>query len=111
MFIIGITGLSCSGKTTLSDSLKEILGENECLLMSMDDYYKELTPEQYKVLYDDEAAINFDEPDAIDMDLLINHLEAIRQNKPVDLPKYDLGTLNFFLFNELSCVFKSICAY
>ena len=92
MFIIGITGLSCSGKTTVSEKLKHFLGENECLLMSMDDYYKELTPEQYKVLYDDQAEINFDQPDAINFELLVNHLNDIKTDKPVDLPKFDLGS-------------------
>ena len=92
MFIIGITGLSCSGKTTFSESLRKILGNNECLLMSMDDYYKELSPDQYKILYDDQAEINFDQPDAINFDLLLSHLNDIKANKPVDLPKFDLGS-------------------
>lgn len=48
MFIIGITGLSCSGKTTLSKNLQNSLGADDCLIISMDDYYKELTDEQYK---------------------------------------------------------------
>ena len=91
MFIVGITGFSCSGKTTFSENLKKILGDNECLLMSMDDYYRELTPDQYKILYDDQAAINFDQPDAINFDLLIRHLNDIKMDKPVELPKYDLG--------------------
>lgn len=92
MFVIGITGLSCSGKTTLSDSLQKALGEDDCLLISMDDYYKELSEEEYKILYSDEAAINFDRPEAINFDLLNNHLSDIIQNKEVDLPKYDLGS-------------------
>ena len=95
MFIIGITGLSCSGKTTFSESLRKILGENDCLLMSMDDYYRELTPEQYKILYDDQAEINFDQPGAIDFELLVGHLNDIKLNKPVELPKYDLGRRNY----------------
>ncbi len=48
MFIIGITGLSCSGKTTLSQNLQKMLGANECLCISMDDYYKELTDDLYE---------------------------------------------------------------
>ena len=91
MFIIGVTGLSCSGKTTVSEHLKRILGEHECLLLSMDDYYRELTPEQYKVLYADQADINFDQPDAINFELLVSHINDIKMNKSVDLPKFDLG--------------------
>lgn len=89
---IGITGISCSGKTQLSDTLADTLGRDECLLISMDDYYKELTPEQHKVLYDDEAEINFDVPDAIDFDKLHSHLDAIKHNRPISLPKFDTGS-------------------
>jgi uridine kinase len=92
MFIVGITGFSCSGKTTLSDSLQEVLGKEDCLLISMDDYYKELTEEQAKILYNESAEINFDCPDAIDFDLLISHLECIFNQREVDLPRYDLGS-------------------
>jgi len=91
MYVIGITGLSCSGKTTLAQSLQAQLGDT-CLSLSMDDYYKELTPEQYKILYDDSAAINFDEPEAIDFDKFASHLTDIINNKPVTIPKYDLGS-------------------
>jgi uridine kinase len=92
MFVIGITGLSCSGKTTLSEWLQETLDKEKCLILSMDDYYKELTEEQQQILYDDQAAINFDTPDAIDIDLLCKHLELIRTNQPVRIPKFDLGS-------------------
>ena len=40
MLVIGITGLSCGGKTTLCKSLRDQLGLNNCLLISMDDYFK-----------------------------------------------------------------------
>ena len=93
MYIIGITGLSCSGKTTLSKRLHRSLGEENCLLISMDNYYKELTPEQYKILHNDEAEINFDHPDAINFDLLRSNLRDIKNNvNNVKLPKFDLGS-------------------
>jgi uridine kinase len=93
MFIVGITGISCSGKTTLSEQLLAHLGKENCLLLSMDDYYKELTAEQTAVLYDDTAPINFDTPDAIDLDLLTAHLQAIFNGaEEVRVPRYDLGS-------------------
>ena len=91
MYIIGITGLSCSGKTTLSLNLQKCLGD-ECLLISMDDYYKELTDEQYKVLHDDEAVINFDTPEQLNLELLKSNLNDIKNNNPIDIPKFDLST-------------------
>ena len=92
MFVIGVIGISCSGKSTLSQNLQQILGKENCLLMSMDDYYKELSEEQSKVLYNDEAEINFDCPAAIDFDLMISHLERIFSNKEVDIPRFDTGS-------------------
>ncbi|CAF0835313.1 unnamed protein product [Brachionus calyciflorus] len=92
MFIIGISGLSCSGKTTFSEKLCEALGKENCLLMSLDDYYKELTEEQYKILHNDEASINFDCPEAIDYEQLINHITSIRNNIEISIPKFDLGS-------------------
>ena len=91
MFIIGITGLSCSGKSTLCENLVKSLGD-ECLYLSMDDYYKELTNEQAAVLYDNEALINFDTPDAINLDLLLSHVEDILSGKITFIPKFDLGS-------------------
>lgn len=91
MYVIGITGLSCSGKTELSKNLEKSLGK-ECLLLSMDDYYKELTEYQAAHLYDDEAIINFDEPNAINFDLFISHLKELLAGRSITIPKYDLGS-------------------
>lgn len=92
MFILGIIGLSCSGKTTLGEVLSEKLGKEKCLLMSLDDYYNELTEEQYKILHDDQAAINFDCPEAINYELLNHHLISIRDKIETKIPKFDLGS-------------------
>ena len=92
MYIIGITGLSCSGKTTLSIKLQQALGSDKCLLLSMDNYYKELTPEQHKILHDDSAAINFDTPAMIDFELLKTNLNDIKSGRATQLPVFDLGT-------------------
>lgn len=91
MYIIGITGLSCSGKTTLSKKLQSYLG-SDCLSLSMDDYYKVLTAEQYAVLHNDDAAINFDTPDAIDFGLMKSNLADIKNNTPTDIPQFDIGS-------------------
>lgn len=93
MYVIGITGLSCSGKTTLSQKLQKTLGAENCLLLSMDDYYKELTQEQYEILHNDNAEINFDTPEQIDFDLMKRTLNDIKQNKKqVKVPKFDLAS-------------------
>lgn len=93
MYIIGITGLSCSGKTTLAKKLVDSLGgDDECLLISIDNYYKELTKQQLEILHNDSADINFDTPEAIDFCLLKQNLTEIKQNKLVILPKFDIAS-------------------
>jgi uridine kinase len=89
MIVIGVTGYSCSGKTTFSQMLKTALPD--CLLISMDDYYKELTPEQYEILYDDNSDLNFDVPEAVNLDLLYDHLTYLKLGKPFKMPKFDCG--------------------
>lgn len=91
MYIIGVTGQSCSGKTTLSRQLQRILGDESCLLISMDDYYKELSEDQYNVLKSDEAQINFDTPESIDFDLLKTTLTSLKQNThELKLPSFNV---------------------
>ncbi len=91
MYVIGITGISCCGKTTLSGNLCDLIGER-CLFLSMDDYYKELSEEESKQIYDSAALINFDEPKAIDFELFVSHLTSILAGQKVTIPKYDLGS-------------------
>jgi uridine kinase len=93
MYIIGVTGLSCSGKSTLSKKLQEKLGSENCLSICMDNYYKELTPEQYEILHNDEAAINFDTPDQINFNLMKKNISDIKNNNPdVQIPNFDLAS-------------------
>lgn len=92
-FIIGVTGKSCSGKTTISHKLQSRLGNEQCLLISMDDFYKELTPEQQSLMRTDDSVVNFDSPEAIDFELLKKTLRALRSSNKegdlVELPKFD----------------------
>ena len=93
MFLIGITGISCCGKTYFSKMLSEKLGNSNCLIMSMDNYYKKLTKEQLELLHKDDSALNFDSPNAIDFDLLYNHLNDLKSGRKIRIPNLDLGTM------------------
>lgn len=86
--LIGICGGTGSGKTTLARKIYEALGEDNCLLLSMDRYYKDdqtLTLEQ-------KAARNYDHPDAFDSDLLLSHLTALKNGEEIECPSYDFST-------------------
>ena len=89
-FIVGVCGGSGSGKTTLAKQLLERLPQQgaSVSLISFDDYYKHtpgMTPEQ-------RAAYNFDEPAALDGDLLARDLRLLKEGRPAFIPQYDFAT-------------------
>lgn len=83
VFVFGIAGDSGSGKTTISKGIKRILGEDMVASFSMDDYHS-LDRKQRK-----ERNITPLHPDANHLDLLAEHLEALRAGKSIDKPVYD----------------------
>lgn len=78
-YIIGICGATCSGKTTVSNSIIEKCPD--AIIISQDNYYKGGNNET-----------NYDVPEAIDFDLLNEHLEKLRNGNPIDMPVYDFST-------------------
>ncbi|CAI7997178.1 Uridine-cytidine kinase-like 1 [Geodia barretti] len=89
-FVIGLAGGSASGKTTVARRIIESLGVPWVSLLSMDSFYKALTPEQNKKAAENEY--NFDRPDAFDMDLLVETLQKLKEGKHVEIPIYDFST-------------------
>lgn len=85
VIIIGIAGPSASGKSLLANTLVNELGSNKVAVISEDSYYKDLTG----MPYEKRATINYDHPDALDHDLLIEHLNALQHSQSVEVPIYD----------------------
>ncbi|HLL75827.1 MAG TPA: uridine kinase [Pyrinomonadaceae bacterium] len=83
--IIGICGGTGSGKTTVANRLLQAVGSHEVAFIQQDSYYRNLAdmPLDYR------HKVNFDHPDAIDNDLLVSHVAALRRGRAVDLPLYD----------------------
>src|SRR3954465_7497758 len=85
--LLGIAGGTGSGKTTLAAKIGDALGVSSTLI-SHDWYYLDRTgysPEQRE-------AINYDEPAALDNELLCQHLDELRLSRPVECPQYDFTT-------------------
>lgn len=82
--IIGIAGGTGSGKTTLTQKLRDQFGENVSVVYH-DNYYKAHSD----MTYQQRAALNYDHPDAFDTDLMICHLMALRRGETVQCPTYD----------------------
>ncbi len=90
VFVFGIAGDSGSGKTTISRGIKRILGEEMVATFSMDDYHS-LDRTQRK-----ERNITPLHPAANHLDLLADHLQALRRGEGIDKPVYDhsIGAVN-----------------
>ena len=85
---IGIAGGTGSGKTTFSQELVSRLNTNKIVYISHDSYYKDLS---YLPL-EERKKMNFDHPDSLDTDLMIQHLILLKEGKSVDIPVYDFKT-------------------
>lgn len=84
MLIIGITGGTGSGKTTLVKQILNELPAGKVGVISQDSYYKDTT----HLSYDERVKINFDHPKSIDFDLLIAHLKALKKGDLIHQPIY-----------------------
>src|ERR671910_287424 len=86
--IIGISGGTGSGKTTVANRILESVEASEVVFIQQDSYYRNLKdlPLDYR------SVANFDHPDALDNDLLVNHIRKLRAGESVELPIYDFRT-------------------
>ena len=90
MLIIGITGGTASGKTTLVSKIAKYFAPNELCVISQDSYYN--TTDHLTV--DARKSISFDHPNAIDFDLLSLHLVQFKKKKTISQPVYSFITHN-----------------
>lgn len=84
--IIGIAGSSGSGKSTLSRAIVNKLNLPWVVILSMDSFYKSLSPEASKKAFNNEY--DFDSPDAIDFDVLVQCLQDLKAGKRAEIPIY-----------------------
>lgn len=89
--VIGITGGSGSGKTTIAQKIVAQMQEDEhVLIMTQDSYYKDNTG----IPMDIRMKINYDHPDAFDVPLLEKQLRDLLAYKPIEMPVYDFKEHN-----------------
>ena len=86
--VIAIAGGSGSGKSTLAAALLESIGNDSVALLQIDAYYHDLS----HLALEEREAVNFDHPDALDLDLFAAHIEALRSGRAVECPTYDFTT-------------------
>ncbi len=84
---IGISGGSCSGKSTLTRKIFDRLGPDQCVILPQDDYFFGFgdAPEG-------KGGPNFDHPDAVDFDQMCLQLAQLKNGQTIDRPLYDFPT-------------------
>jgi uridine kinase len=85
---IGICGGTGSGKTTIARAIVEAVGAKNVVLVEQDSYYRNLAD----MPLDERHQANFDHPDSIDSDMLVNHLLRLKQGLNFEMPLYDFKT-------------------
>mgnify|MGYP003779382681 FL=1 len=83
--VIGVTGGSGSGKTSVTNAIYESLKDLSILVLQQDYYYKD----QHNVPFEERLKTNYDHPLAFDNDLLIEHIEKLLRYEAIDKPVYD----------------------
>jgi uridine kinase len=86
--IIGISGGTGSGKTTVAQKIIAPVGAANVVYLQQDSYYRNLGDMPLDLRH----KVNYDHPDAFDTDLLMNHLEALRAGEGIEQPIYDYPT-------------------
>ncbi|MEZ5292093.1 MAG: uridine kinase [Vicinamibacterales bacterium] len=85
--VIGVAGGSGSGKTTVVRRIVDSLGSEQVSVLEHDRYYRD----RNDLRLEERAALNYDHPDALETDLLVQHVLALKGGHPVDAPVYDFA--------------------
>ena len=89
ILVIGIAGGSGSGKTTLMNNIVRRFEENITVL-SHDSYYKR----HDDMTYEERCQLNYDEPNALETELMVQHLDQLKNGQAIDCPVYDFTVHN-----------------
>ena len=83
--IIGVAGGSGSGKTTVVNQIIKAIGKQQIVVIQHDSYYRNLE----HLSFEERTKQNFDHPSALETELMIRHLEALKNGYQVEIPIYD----------------------
>lgn len=86
--VIGIAGGTGSGKTTVALEILRAFDDKKIAFIQHDNYYKDLT----KLPPIQRAAVNFDHPNSLDTELMIEHIKQLRSGQNIEIPIYDFST-------------------
>lgn len=87
--MIGIAGGTGSGKSTFTNRLKDYFGDDVTVIYH-DNYYRR----RDDMTYEERTKVNYDHPDSLETDLLIEHLKKLKEGQPIECPVYDFTQHN-----------------
>ncbi|XP_051153330.1 uridine-cytidine kinase isoform X2 [Leptopilina boulardi] len=110
-FLIGVSGGTASGKSTVCKRIMEKLGQvdkdhdqRQVVCISQDSFYKDLSPEDK--LKAEKGQFNFDHPDAFDDNFILQTLEDIRAGVKCEIPAYDYRT-NSLIKDQITTIYPA----
>lgn len=83
--VVGIAGGSGSGKTTIAQVILQRVGPQRISFLPHDSYYRDQT----NMTHEQRAQVNFDHPDSLETDLLIEHIHQLKKWQPIEMPVYN----------------------
>jgi len=86
IMVIGIAGGTGSGKSTITNRLVDKFGE-DITVLTHDNYYKE----HHDMPFEDRCLLNYDHPDSLDTDIMIDHIKQLKLGLPIECPVYDFA--------------------
>lgn len=86
ILVIGIAGGTGSGKTTIINKLVEHFG-SDVTVISHDSYYKP----HHELTYEERTHLNYDHPDSLETNLMVEHIRQLKQGNAVECPVYDFS--------------------
>lgn len=85
--VIGIAGGTGSGKTTVANKILEQVGKHRIAYLPHDAYYRDL----HNLPLEQRKAVNFDHPDSLESELMVEHIKKLKNWESIDLPIYDFS--------------------
>jgi len=85
--VIGVAGGTGSGKTTVAQEILQRVGPDRIAYVQHDSYYRDRS----HLPLEERARINYDHPDSLESELLVQHLKQLKEGHPVEVPMYDFA--------------------
>ncbi len=85
--VFGVAGGTASGKTTVANTILEAVGASQVAYLAHDAYYKDMD----HLPFEERLRVNYDHPNSLETDLLVQHVQQLLQGQSVETPIYDFA--------------------